>query len=70
MRAVTGSLCQVSGSRQAGTDSTLAERQIASPKVKVFDLKGIERDLNRCLESKKTSKGCLIFPGDSMLKNV
>lgn len=67
MRAVTGSLCQVSGPGLAGTDRSFARRQIASQRLKVFDLKGILSIVYRCLESRKTSKGCLIFPGESML---
>lgn len=63
---------QVSSPRQAGTDHTFAKRQIASQKVKVFDLKGIERDLNRCLDSRKTSKHqrCFIFPCFTMFKQI
>lgn len=59
-RAVAGSLCQVSGPGLAGTDHTSARRQVASQRLKVLDLKGISSIPYRCLEARKTSKGCLI----------
>lgn len=55
------------GPGPAGTDHAFTRRQTASQRSKVFDLKGMLSIGYRCLEPRKASKGCLTFPGESLL---